>query len=120
MDYRIHAVIVLMRRNLARRMTLTGMARAAEMSPSHFCRLFKNETNRTPASYLKQLRMGKARELLEETTLSVKQVMARVGLFDESHFVRDFQALYGLSPARYRACHHGQRPAGPMRESKIG
>lgn len=39
-----------------------------------------------PARYLRRLRMRRAMELLETTNLSVKQVMARVGLCDESHF----------------------------------
>ena len=40
--------------------------------------------------------------MLETTRLSVKQVMAGVGLSDESHFVRDFKKTCGLTPARYR------------------
>ena len=47
--------------------------------------------------------MEQARELLETSYLSVKEVMARVGVADESHFVRDFKKAYGRTPARYRA-----------------
>lgn len=55
-----------------------------------------------PLQYLKALRMEKAKHLLETTFLSVKQVMKVVGIRDESHFVRDFQRIYGLSPLAYR------------------
>jgi AraC-like DNA-binding protein len=46
--------------------------------------------------------MEHAKRLLETTFLSVKQVMTEVGATDESHFVRDFKAHYGVSPTRFR------------------
>jgi AraC-like DNA-binding protein len=53
--------------------------------------------------YLKDCRMKKAQGLLEATTLSVKEIARRVGVNDDSHFVRDFEKVFGLTPARYRA-----------------
>jgi AraC-like DNA-binding protein len=44
--------------------------------------------------------------LLEDdnsSTLSIKEIAAKVGCRDLSHFVRDFQQRFGLSPKRYRA-----------------
>lgn len=52
--------------------------------------------------YLKNLRMQKAGELLETTSLSVKEVGAAVGMLDQSHFVRAFKKSYGLTPSQYR------------------
>jgi transcriptional regulator GlxA family with amidase domain len=46
--------------------------------------------------------MDHAKILLESSFLSVKQIMTEVGIRDESHFVKDFYATYGLSPTRYR------------------
>ena len=60
--------------------------------------------------------MQKAKKLLETTVLSVKQIMAMVGVKDESHFVRDFEMSCGLTPVRYRANHYGAR----VREKKSG
>jgi AraC-like DNA-binding protein len=40
--------------------------------------------------------------LLTTTFLSVKQIVRRVGLTDESHFVRDFKRSYGVTPGEYR------------------
>ncbi|MGH9906870.1 MAG: helix-turn-helix domain-containing protein, partial [Pyrinomonadaceae bacterium] len=40
--------------------------------------------------------------LLETSFLSVKEITHSVGLNDESHFVRDFKAVYGFPPTRYR------------------
>ena len=78
------------------------LAALVNLSPSRLHQLFKEETGLPPARYLRRLRMRRARELLETTHLSVKQVMAAIGLTDESHFVRDFKKSCGLTPARYR------------------
>ena len=46
--------------------------------------------------------MERAKDLLESSFLSVKEIAFQVGLNDESHFVRDFKSTYGFSPALYR------------------
>jgi predicted transposase len=46
--------------------------------------------------------MQQAAILLTTTFLSVKEIVRRVGLTDESHFVRDFKRLYGMTPSEYR------------------
>ena len=56
-----------------------------------------------PIRYLRQLRMERAKNLLESSFLSVKEIAYQVGLNDESHFVRDFKSTYGYSPALYRS-----------------
>ena len=57
------------------------------------------ETGTAPAQHLKSLRMRKAKELLEETFLNVKQIMFEVGISDRRHLARE---LYGRTPTEYR------------------
>lgn len=61
----------------------------------------------SPIQYLKFLRMEQAKYLLETSFLSVKEITHRVGLNDESHFVRDFKKVYGAPPNRYRMHSNG-------------
>ncbi len=98
MDQRVRIVIALMREDLGRDLTLGEIADTANLTRSHFCRLFKAEIGGTPANYFKWLRMQKAKELLETTVLSVKQIMTAAGVHDERHFVRDFEMARGLTP----------------------
>ena len=105
MDQRVIIIIALMKENPRRELTLDEMAHHVRLSPWHLCHLFKAETGTSPTQYLKALRMDQAKFLLETTLLSVKEVMAQVGINDESHFVRAFKETYGLSPARHRAWH---------------
>ncbi len=91
-----------MQENLSRQISLVDMAKVVNLSTWRFCHVFKRETGLTPLQYLKALRMERAKRLLEETFLSVKQVMMEVGINDESHFIRDFKAAYELPPAKFR------------------
>ncbi|HEX6185255.1 MAG TPA: helix-turn-helix domain-containing protein [Pyrinomonadaceae bacterium] len=102
MDERVGKAIRMAEECLHKGWSAARLAGLVNLSPSRFHQLFKEETGEPPARYLRGLRMRRARELLETTHLSVKQVMAGVGVSDESHFVRDFKKTCGLTPARYR------------------
>jgi len=95
-----------MSRNLHRHLPVGGMAASVNLSYSRLEHLFKAETGVTPVSYLKKLRIEKARELLETTFLTNQQIIIKVGIYDESHFVKEFKKAYGLRPTEYRKQHH--------------
>ena len=46
--------------------------------------------------------MQRAKELLETTFLSVKEIRNNIGVNDHSHFIREFKKSYGMTPAQYR------------------
>ena len=102
MDHRVKTVMELMEANLQRKMSMTELARAVNLSPWRLSHLFKTEIGIPPLQYLKALRMEKARVLVMSTFLSIKQIMNRVGITNESHFVKDFRRAYGLTPTQYR------------------
>ena len=91
MDYRIEQVIILMKTQLKTETRVDCLARHLGMSTSHLQHLFKNETGTTLLRYRQIIRIERARRLLEETNLSVKQIVAEVGASDISHFVREFK-----------------------------
>ena len=102
MAERVKRVIELMQGDPSRTFTLGKMAESVNLSAPYFCYLFKSITGIPPAKYLKALRMQQAGTLLTTTFLSVKEIVRRVGLTDESHFVRDFKRFYGMTPSEYR------------------
>lgn len=102
MAERVKRVIELMHGDPSRTFTLGKMAESVNLSPPYFCYLFKSITGVPPAKYLKSLRMQQAATLLTTTFLSVKEIVRRVGLSDESHFVRDFKRYYGVTPSEFR------------------
>lgn len=106
MDPRVRQAINLLSENLSRPLDVNAMAASLNLSPSRLRHLFKQQTGLTPAQYLKRLRIESARELLEGSFLRIKEVMPKVGVNDESHFVRDFKKAHGLPPITYRDRSH--------------
>ncbi len=102
MDQRIEKTLQLMRDNLHKELSLNECAQSVNLSVWRFVHIFRSNVGMPPIHYLRSLRMERARYLLETSFLSVKEIAHRVGLNDESHFVRDFKTAYGMSPALYR------------------
>jgi transcriptional regulator GlxA family with amidase domain len=102
MAERVKRVIEMMQGDPSKTFSLGKMAQSVNLSAPYFCFLFRSITGVPPAKYLKALRMEQAAMLLTTTFLSVKEIVSRVGLADESHFVRDFKRFYGRTPSEYR------------------
>ena len=78
------------------------LAKAAGMSNSSFYRRLKKLTGQTPSSYLRNFRLQKAVELLQENKdLNVTQAMYEIGIESSSYFSSSFKKLYKLTPSEY-------------------
>ena len=110
MDWRICRTLAVMEKEFARPLRIATLARDMNLSPSRFSHLFHQETGRSPARYLHERRLDCALALLKDSTLSIKEVMAAVGLNDPSHFTRDFAERHGSSPREFRSCAHEYGP----------
>jgi CheY-like chemotaxis protein/AraC-like DNA-binding protein len=102
MDPRVETVVTRLKEEFRRDPPLSEMAQLVNLSPSRLRYLFKKETGVAPGHYLKVFRLEQAKELLETTFLSVKEIISSVGVNDQSHFIRAFKRSYGLTPAQYR------------------
>lgn len=102
MEHRVQKIVELTQCNLERRITVEELALTVNLSPSRLRYLFKTHTGMSLARYLRLQRMQQAKFLLETTFLTVKEIMLKCGFSDESHFVRAFEAVLGLAPAKYR------------------
>jgi transcriptional regulator GlxA family with amidase domain len=103
MDQRVRMAISQMEKHLSSELSLDVLAQSVNLSTSRFRHLFKTETGMTPAQYLKSLRMRRAKELVENTFLNIKEIMCSIGVRDKRHFAKDFERTYGLTPTQYRA-----------------
>ena len=92
-----------MREDVRGELSLGEFAQSVNLSVWRLCHIFKSDVGMPPIRYLRLLRMERAKDLLESSFLSVKEIAYQVGLNDESHFVRDFKSTYGYSPALYRS-----------------
>ncbi len=77
------------------------MAAVAGLSPYHFIRVFGRHTGQRLHAYLIQVRIHRARALLEEGQ-TVSAAACTVGFADQSHLTRHFKRLTGITPGKYR------------------
>ena len=79
------------------------LAKRSGMSERAFARAFRDQTNASPARYVQQLRLERARQMLERSSESVKQIAHRCGFDNPSTLRRVFRSDLGVSPREYRA-----------------
>lgn len=102
MDPRVEKIQRIMQENLHKEVSLSELAQSVNLSVWRLSHIFNSDIGMGPIKYLRYLRMDKARQLLETSYLSVKEIGYHVGLNDESHFARDFKKVYGAPPKVYR------------------
>ncbi|UVI33183.1 helix-turn-helix transcriptional regulator [Paenibacillus spongiae] len=88
--------------NLSSPITVEMMAKHAGYSESHFNTLFNAHFGVTPHQYLLDLRLQKARELLDTQELKLDLIAEYCGFANASHFSKAFKRRYGMSPRYYR------------------
>ncbi len=82
--------------------TSGALAKACGFSLGHFCRVFQRQFGCPPQHYLLQRRIDRARQLLLESDLNMRQVAQALGYRDVYFFTRQFKALVGQPPAAFR------------------
>ena len=87
----------------SRPITLEEVAQRIATSPRQLQRVFTANAGMGFRSYLRQLRLSHAAELLVGTDLSVGEIADAVGYGDASQFAKAFRRVYGVSPSQYRA-----------------
>ena len=98
--------------NLQHQWTVEEMASTVEVSIPHLQKVFKDSIGIPPITYLRELRLEKARELLEKGFQNITEIRHAVGIHNDSHFTRDFKQKYGVTPTEYR------RQLGEKNETK--
>ena len=84
-------------------MHMEKLAMTLHISGSRLRHLFRSQIGMPIGRYVKLLQMQRARDLLENSFLEVKEICAHVGLNDVSHFSRDYKKAYQEAPSRTRA-----------------
>jgi AraC-like DNA-binding protein len=84
-------------------LSLGEVARALNVSPFYFCKLFKKATGLNFTEYLSRVRIEKAKGLLLNPNLRVSEIAYEVGFQSLTHFNRSFVRMAGSSPTAYRA-----------------
>ncbi|WP_281273269.1 GlxA family transcriptional regulator [Rhodovulum iodosum] len=108
---KLSQVIQRMEQNLEDPISPAILARDVGMSTRQLERLFRRYLNRSPKRYYMELRLGKARNLLMQTDMSVINVALACGFASPSHFSKCYRAHYDTTPYRERGSHGTRAPA---------
>lgn len=81
---------------------LQDVAGAMNYSDAYFCKMFKQCFGKGFIVYLSEYRVEKAKELLADVAINIKDVSSEVGYRDSNYFAKVFKRVAGETPTDYR------------------
>lgn len=105
---RVELVHRFVRERLSGDISQAEIANALKLSAPAFSRFFRAATGKTFVAFVNTLRINEACRLLHDTTQSITEIAMACGYNNVSNFNRQFLALQGINPSRYRSCVQGQ------------
>lgn len=101
-SYKVKLALDYIAENYTRAVSLDEVAAAAGLSRFHITRLVKRCTGKTISQHIRTLRINRACELLRQTGMPYTQIAYELGFTDQSYFIKQFRAMTGTTPRRYR------------------
>ncbi len=95
--------------NVERELSMQEIAASIYRSRDYTNRLFKRYYSITPYLYYNNLRIEKAKGLLQHTSLSVQQISEKLGYKNGKSFSKHFKYCTGMTASFYRRIEHGAR-----------
>ncbi len=91
-------------------LTLADLARELHMNPTYVSNRFKEMFGRSPILLQREMKIAKAKDMLENGELPVADVGAAVGFQDAQSFTRLFKKYAGITPSQYKRLFANERP----------
>lgn len=99
---KIQQAVLYIRENYDKDLNMAVVSNHISMNYSLFSYAFKQYAGNNFVNFLKDIRMEKAKELLEKTDLRIVEISQKIGYENEKHFMKIFKATCGVSPTEYR------------------
>ena len=94
-------------------LTSEDIADKVGLSRVHLYRKLRELTNQTPRSFIRNIRLAKAAELLSQRKMSIAEVAYEVGFSNPNNFATAFKEMYGMPPTAYNEKHCSGSGAQP-------
>lgn len=107
----IEKACAFMEQHFAEHICLEQICRCVGLSKSTLLRAFTKSKGVTPYSYLENIRIGRAKKLLEQGVPPIEAAL-QTGFSDQSHFTNYFNRFIGLAPGVYREIYLDRGGAG--------
>ena len=88
--------------NYNKALNLDDVSFYVNISPYYFSKIFKEGTGENFIEYLTNIRIDKAKELLNNTDYSMKEICALIGYSDPNYFSRSFKKNVGVTPTEFK------------------
>lgn len=98
-DMQLNKAKVYIEKNPLKKHTIDKLSEIAGLSKSYFSKKFKKHYGISPKSYIHQVKMQYAKNLLYEYSYKVKEVAYLVGYSDPYIFSNQFKKVFGISPS---------------------
>jgi len=98
----IHRAVTRLREAVEAPISITDLATELKVGYRWFRRAFAHHTGLSPHQYYLDIRMARARDLLTQTALSIKEIGTRIGFEDAPYFSRLFHEKTGMTPGAWR------------------
>ncbi|MDP2243703.1 GlxA family transcriptional regulator [Pseudomonas sp.] len=105
----LKTALELMHNNIDEPLTVDELANCVGISRRQLERLFCRHVNATPSRYNLELRLTRARQLLQQTNKPLADIAVASGFVSISHFRRCFREFFEISPGRFRTTSHNRR-----------
>lgn len=99
---RIEEAVRYIQENYQKDLNMAMVSNYVSMNYSLFSITFKEYTGQNFVNYLKNIRVTKAKQLLENTDEKILDISRKVGYENEKHFMKTFKSICGVSPSEYR------------------
>ena len=102
-DERIMSVLRYIDINYQRKLTIQELSNIVHLHPNYFINLFRDTVNMTPLEYVNNVRINKAKELMQNAIhkIPINEVAAQIGFSDVHYFSRLFKKKTGYTPTDY-------------------
>ncbi|MBR6665584.1 MAG: helix-turn-helix domain-containing protein [Lachnospiraceae bacterium] len=101
--YVVEQIVNYFEEHYSEKISLDSIAENMYLSTFYISKIFKSETGDAPIRHLINIRLEKAKEIIEQIPgLSIKEVAAKVGYEDVYHFSKQFKKHYGVSPSQVK------------------
>ena len=95
-------IIKILKDNLSGRLTIDDISKKISYSKAYIFRQFKSSTGKSVIEYYQELKIGKAKEFLINSNLSVKEISQKLGFDTPNYFTKTFKKLTGKTPLEYK------------------
>lgn len=88
--------------NIGSELSLEALSAVTGMSQFHFARLFRKRFGTPPHAYVQQRRLARARKLVEQGDMALKEIVCTLGFYDQSHMTKLFRRFFDITPTDLR------------------